>query len=339
MLLNFKESHAAPILNQSSTLQKTNTNKLIISLLQSNWCHTLPLNPFLKQKLTYFKTSQTFPKNLNPVNPFYSNFTKDTIKLAGITSNMDYNPTTQLVKKPKTQIPLNIKKSLLHLFTSFIRINMSSQNELTTPHHTFQSFYLTHSKGGLTIITLSKLFQCWKNCYFLLYNLYYYKSNALTFSPSFFKTEVLALNWVFHKRFQFMWRYTRPFLVHKSNKITNHGDFVFRNLRHLGLSVGIVTDVLYHIKTIYYLRRTAFFSIGLVPTIYNAYTVDFALPTAYESIFTQIFFIRFLIRIKQDASFTEFNTLRQTWCVPLVSKQYIPTKIGTLDTAYSPEVI
>ena len=103
-----------------------------------------------------------------------------------------------------------------------------------------------------------------------------------------------------------MWRYTRPFLVYKSNKINNYGNFVFRNLRTLGMSIGIVTDVLYHTKTIYYLKRCEFYSIGLVPLIYSAYTVDFALPTAYESLFTQIFFIRFLIQVKKNSSLIEF---------------------------------
>ena len=90
-------------------------------------------------------------------------------------------------------------------------------------------------------------------------------------------------------------------------------------------------------KTIYYLRRTSFYSIGLVPTIYNAYTVDLALPTAYESVFTQIFFVRFLMRIKQDASSTEFSNLRQIWNTPLTLTKYIPDKVGTLDTTYSTE--
>ena len=100
-----------------------------------------------------------------------------------------------------------------------------------------------------------------------------------------------------------------------------------------------MVDVLYHTKTIYYLRRTSFYSIGLVPTIYNAYTVDLALPTAYESIFTQIFFIRFLMRIKQDASSTEFSDLKQAWDISLTSAKYIPDTVGTLDTTYSTEVV
>ena len=327
------------ITNWNLNQHKVNTNNLIITLLQNNWGSVVTLNPFFKKKLGYVNRNLSTLRTNKTLNPFYSNLTTSNIKLVGINSNIDYNPTYSCTKNPKTFLSKSLKSHLLHLFRSFIRVNMSSHNELTIPHHTFRYFYLLHTKGGLTIITLPKLFHNWKNIYFLLYNLYYHKVNVLTFAPSFFKTEVLALNWVFSKKFQFMWRYTRPFLVYKPNKITNHGDFVFRNLRALKLSTGIVVDVLYHTKTIYYLRRTSFYSIGLVPTIYNAYTVDLALPTAYESIFTQIFFIRFLMRIKQDASSTEFNNLKQAWDISLTSTKYIPDTVGTLDTTYSTEVV
>lgn len=311
---------------------KVNTNTLIVSLLQTNWNRLLPFSNLQHPKLLNLTRYEN-----KTVNPFYNNFASTNFRLSGISSNLDYSPKPAALKNPITVLPKRLKKSLLKLFTVFVRVNMSSQNELTTPHHTFRSFYLTHMKGGLVIITLTKLFQRWKICYLLLFNLYYHKISVLTFSPSFFKKEVLALNWSFHKNFQFMWRYTRPFLVHKPNKITNHGDFVFRKLRSLGLSIGVVTDVLYHTKTIYYLRRNSFYSIGLVPTIYNAYTVDFAIPTAYESIFTQIFFVRFLIRTKQDASSVTFANLSNLWYIPSYDKVNIPGEIAGLDTAYSSE--
>jgi hypothetical protein len=324
--------------NWSLNQHKFNTNYLIISLLQSNWGYFLSSNTLLKTKLSSLSKLQNNSHLSFKSNPFYNNFTSSTLRLAGISSNLDYNPTSPRITRPETKLSYSLKKSLLHLFTSFVRINMSSYNELTIPHPTFRSFYLVHTKGGLTVITLSKLFQRWKNCYFLLYNLYYHNISVLTFSPSFFKKEVLALNWSFHKQFKFMWRYARPFLVHKPNKITNHGDFVFRNLRALGLSIGIVTDVLYHTKTIYYLKRTTFYSIGLVPTIYNAYTVDFALPTAYESMFTQIFFIRFLVRTKQDASAMKYNNLNNMWLTPLTEATYIPREMASFDTTCTPEI-
>jgi hypothetical protein len=112
---------------------------------------------------------------------------------------------------------------------------------------------------------------------------------------------------------KYVWRYVRPFLVFKPNKITNHAEFVFKRLRLLGMSVGLVTDVLYHSKTIYYLRRSSFYSIGLVPSIYHINTVDFAIPTTYESILTQVFFVRFLIRIRQVALTSKYSELKSLW--------------------------
>lgn len=291
---------------------QTTTNNLIINLLKNNWSHFLPHNTFKTAKIlplinNFFRVTSV------KTNPFYNNFLIRDFKLSGQASPFDYSGSQKMINKPITNLPARLKKPLIQLFRVFVRVNMFSQSEITAPHHTFRSFYLSNAKGGLIILSIPKLFHKWKSFYFLLFNLYYHNVDILTFSPAFFKKEVLSLNWVAHKSFQFMWRYTRPFLIFKPNKITNHGDFVFRKLRSLGLSVGIITDVLYHNKTIYYLRRTGFYSIGLVPTIYNAYSVDFAVPTAYDSIFTQIFFVRFLIRIKQDSSTAFFLQLKNLW--------------------------
>ena len=107
----------------------------------------------------YLNDTQSFLKNSKSVNPFYTNFSANDMKLVGVRSNLDYTPFTSFTKTPKTRITADLKKSLLHLFTSFVRVNLASQNELTTPHYTFKMFYITHVAGGVAIITLSKLFQ------------------------------------------------------------------------------------------------------------------------------------------------------------------------------------
>jgi len=313
MTPSYTKQRSLAINNWDLSSHKSTTNQLIINLLKNNWgqflfTNTLKLSKFLPL-CNSFSACTLLPKQ----NPFYNNFLKQDFRLSGITTTFDYNVMSGVTRKPVADLPQKLKKPLIQLFRVFVRTNMTSQSGLTKPHHSFRTFYLSNTAGGLTILSIPKLFQRWKTFYFLLFNLYYHSVDALTFSPAFFKKEVLSLNWSFHKNFQFMWRYTRPFLVFKPNKITNHGDFVFRKLRSLGLSVGVVTDVLYHNKTIYYLKRTGFYSIGLVPTIYNAYTVDFAVPTAYDSIFTQIFFVRFLIRIRQDSSAMHFTQLKNLW--------------------------
>jgi len=146
-----------------------------------------------------------------------------------------------------------------------------------------------------------------------MFNLFFYKIDTLTFGTSFFKQELLSLNWQSMKKFKFMWRYTRPFLSFRSNKITTYGDFVFYRLNLLGMRLGLVIDVLYHSKTIYYLHRSGFYTVGLVPINYNINTLNFAVPSTSDSLLTQVFFIRFLSLIKQNTSNTQFNSMRQLW--------------------------
>ena len=150
---------------------KTNANTLIISLLQTNWNRLLPFSSLQNSKLLNLSSSKNTSLNSAVKNPFYNNFTSTNFRLSGLSSNLDYTPNAVNLKKPKTVLPKKLKKSLLQLFTVFVRVNMSSQNELTVPHHTFRTFYLTRMKGGLTIITLSKLFQRWKKFVICFYSI------------------------------------------------------------------------------------------------------------------------------------------------------------------------
>jgi len=149
--------------------------------------------------------------------------------------------------------------------------------------------------------------------YYLFFNLFFYKIDILAFGSSFFKTELLALNWQSMNKFKFMWRYTRPILTLKSNKITIYGDFIFNRLSLLGMRFGLVVDVLYHSKTIYYLRRAGFYTVGLVPVNHNANTLDFAIPASSDSLLTQVFLLRFLTTIKQNTATTRYHNTRGIW--------------------------
>ena len=135
----------------------------------------------------------------------------------------------------------------------------------------------------------------------------------LIFSPSFFKNESLSLNWNVLSKFSSTWRYIKPFLVYKLNTITDSGELIFRKLKFLGFNLGCVTDVLYHSKTIYYLKRLNFYTFGLVPTLYNSKTLDFAIPTTNDNLVTQLFFIRFLIVVKQKSLIYKLDQLKVQW--------------------------
>lgn len=78
-------------------------------------------------------------------------------------------------------------------FYTFIKINLASTKPVFRPHNSFKSFYVLNSKGGLAFANIHKFFNKWKMMYYLMFNIFYYKIQFLTFVPSFFKKESLAL--------------------------------------------------------------------------------------------------------------------------------------------------
>lgn len=214
---------------------------------------------------------------------------------------------------PKVSLSTGLEVKMLKMFKTFIKLNSNSAHNITTTHFSFKSFYMGHRRGGLVILNTRKLFTRWKDIYHLLFNLFFYKLDMLLFGSSFFKSELLALNWQNMEKFKFMWRYTRPFLTLKSNKITTYGDFVFSRIGSLGFRLSLLVDVLYHNKTIYYLHRSGFYTMGLVPVNYNMNSVNFAIPTSSDSLMAQIFFIRFTTLVKQSTLTSRYNDLKRLW--------------------------
>ena len=280
----------------------------VVKILSSSWGTNLP-----QFTVTRPYVNPTHPLQPNKQNPFFSNFLENEFKFTGLKSSIFDIQASRHTLKPSIPSHKHNAKNMLNLFKVFIKINVVSASTLTVPHASFRLYFIRNRRGGASIMSLPKLFNRWKSAYYLTYNLYYYKVDILTFAPSFFKNEILSLNWQDLYKFKYVWRYTRPFLTLKSNKITNHAEFVFRRLRLLGLSIGLVTDILYHHKTIYYLRRSTFYSIGLVPSIYHINSVDFAIPTTYESILMQVFFVKFLTRTRQTALAVRHTELKALW--------------------------
>ena len=204
-------------------------------------------------------------------------------------------------KKSKMKLNSSTNTKLLRSFKTFLVGSMSTSHQVFTPHSSFASFYVTQKKGGASIINLGKFFQKWKLSYYLFYNLFYYKIYLLTFTSSFFKKEALAFNWSECRQFEHTWRYIKPFLFLKPNKINDSAEFIFRKLKYLQLNTALITDISYHQKTIYYLKRLNYFTLGLVPTLYHLKSVDFAIPVASESLLNQVYFVRFILSIKQNS--------------------------------------
>jgi hypothetical protein len=145
--------------------------------------------------------------------------------------------------------------------------------------------------------------------------LYYYDIKFLTFSSSFFTKEVLSLNWLSfsNESLRSIWRFIQPFLLFKLGQIVNYGGFLFRKLRLSGLNVALVIDLLYHNKTLYYLNLNHFFVISLISSSSRFKNIDLVLPVNTNSIFSQLFFIRFLLLVRKDSQNTKYSFFKNNW--------------------------
>lgn len=89
----------------------------------------------------------------------------------------------------------NFYRHKFKLLNIFFLFNYSVFNSHFKNHHNFKFFYVSGtSHNRLIIISLSKLFNRWRDAYDLLFNIFYYNFNPLIFGSFLFKNEVLALN-------------------------------------------------------------------------------------------------------------------------------------------------
>jgi hypothetical protein len=199
------------------------------------------------------------------------------------------------------------------LFKPYLVLNTVFYTFRYEVHASFAFFFLRHVAGGTSVVSIRKLFVRWKDAYLLFFNLFFYKIDLLVFGTSVFKNELLGLNWDVFSRLRVSWRYTKPFLFHRPNKIDRLGDWLFARIRIFGINSAFVLDIFYHKKTIHYLHRAGFYTIGAVPTTSDIKSVNFALPTSLDSGLTQLFFLRFTLVVKKQASGFFFNKVYSSW--------------------------
>jgi hypothetical protein len=224
---------------------------------------------------------------------------------------------TQQTDQTKSHQPITLPtlRSSTHnrtLFRLYLRVTSVSAQPLFAVHAGFRFLFLAHSKSAASVISISGLRARWHTAYLLLFNLSYFNMELLTFGTSIFRKELLSFNWKCLTGLRFIWKYTLPFLHLRPNKITNLGYFVFNRMFVAGAHAALVLDVSYHKRTLYYLHRTGFYTVGLVPTNYPPFTVNFAIPTGVDSVFTQLFFIRFVIRVRHNSKRLRYDRSRST---------------------------
>lgn len=199
------------------------------------------------------------------------------------------------------------------LFKVFLNTSTFITKSAFKVHPSSRFIFLNYASKGSRIFSLKKLFNRWQDFYHLVFNIFFYKISIITFGTSFFKNELLTLNWFINEKIKKHWRYVRPYIFSKENKINDNNNNIFSLLSLRNINLSFVIDVNYHRRTIYYLKRFNFFTIGVVPISSDMFTVDFAMPSSSESATSQLFFIRLVLHIRRNVYKTQYTQYKKYW--------------------------
>lgn len=144
---------------------------------------------------------------------------------------------------------------------------------------------------------------------FLIQHLFYFRLQYQVFTSSYFKYEGLALNSKIIKRTRHLWRYTTPFIFFLSNKTDYKNTVYFKLLKSLGINIFFIIDPVYHKGTLQYCQKYKFVTVGPVAISSNFYTLNFPIPVAANSVFSNLFCLRLLFKLEQEVSLQRFYAI------------------------------
>lgn len=197
--------------------------------------------------------------------------------------------------KPKYRTTLWIKSS----FKLFSSVSSYNRKKLLKPHHTFviDGYINSGENGGFSNIRL--FFNAYKRFYLLLQTLIYHNISKLVFTGPFFKDESCAMNWQSLSSYLFIWKYNYYSIFYRPSKLDDRLPMIFSLFKQAGITSSLISDTLYHSKTVYYLHRYNIYSIGFVEGNKPKHVLNVSLPALGDNILSQLFFIRSILILKR----------------------------------------
>lgn len=285
--------------------------------------YNLIIKILLNQNLTlssslYYLTLQ-YASNLTQLNnttlskyvqPFYSSTSgRSTF------SKNDFVDTSLKIQIFTKNYSLDSVESLesLKLFKLFLKLTCSQPFFYSRQHYAYRLLFSNLNPNELLYVDLGKAFSRWSSTQSLLVNLFYYNVRILSFGSKLLSNEILSLNWklttpdllthsTFDKSFFFTSAKTGP-LYSKS----------FLRLSSFKIENAFVFDLNFHQRTIFFLRRYKFFTLGIVASTQNPWLVDYSIPVFSSNILTQYYFIKLFLYTFSTARYLYFNNCKSLW--------------------------
>jgi hypothetical protein len=165
------------------------SNKLFFILksvfLIKNIFNNVVIQAIFANKLNFlFTPSSILSKSISPKNTFKSMF-----KLDPALINLKKRKTLYFNKKDSSTM---FSKDL---FKSFMHLNTLLPTPKIEPHASFNSFYIYNRASNVGFFNVKKVLHVWHNIIIFITNLFFYNLKHVAFGSSYFKKEIVALNW------------------------------------------------------------------------------------------------------------------------------------------------
>lgn len=203
---------------------------------------------------------------------------------------------TSLTKTKNT--PPRVEKKL---FDTIVKLNGWLVNKNLVVHTSFKGYFIYSNLSNTGFFNLSKFTSIWLNLLTCLDNIFFFNLNFLAFGNPYFKKEVLSLNFFNTKLVKSWGKFIDSFIFFLNNKTSTSTEFYFKKIKSMGYIIFIIVDVYYHKKTLFYLNKLGLLTVGPVPVYANMYTLFISLPTSSNSVFSNLFFFRLIMRVKKLA--------------------------------------
>lgn len=224
-----------------------------------------------------------------------------------------YFKTPQLLNVNQSKICSNNKTFFYNIFLIYIQYTALSSHNFFVPHTNFKHLFLFSQNQTISYLNLPKMYSKWINtCNFIL-NLFFIKSNLLVFTVKTLKNEALSFNWSLNLLNYNLFKFSSPLFFSKDTNFGVVSTLIFKKLNQNNLNTVFLTDVKYHEKNLYYLKKFNITTIGLVAHNLNPWLVTYAIPTSTNSLFIQYFFIKLLIYFKQFSLQKQYTNYKQLW--------------------------
>ena len=202
-----------------------------------------------------------------------------------------------------------------HFFHQYWILSQSKGATQYSVHADFKLWFFVcmDRKGLYNVVGLEKFYLRWKTAHSLIFNLIYFDSNVMAFTNKIFFEESLVFNWKLSKLSYKMFKYAQETIYTLNTPYGNSSRLLFNYMNVADTDAAIVSDAKLHEKNIFFLTRTHYYTIGLIPANYSPWRFHFPIPLLNDSLLGQFYFLNMVTRLVSYATRTRFLQNHRNW--------------------------